>query len=354
MVVRVLASQDCGPGGTAECGGDECVVEGNALIGHVPREGRYLRHRRSVKVIRNYEDDVGTAHCFYGPPLQLSRQEEPERQACPGQQQDPAYPAYDAGRHDVVLPVEVILVTEPDQELPGLLFEDAPVLLGEVVLPVTRYPLAVERRRGFLALGPAARELLEARGLHTPAGDLLIRVGSQELQQPHDLTDRLREEVLVAYLIVVVAKERRILHRPTHGRTPAPCYLGYVFAGEDALPRGYEGLRVLTVGFTLCNLLTRELTATALVGRIIPLVVNRGHSHVPAVPDYVHDLCTRADGGNLLYHARGGERALVPDDLLVRLPELLLHEVVYGVGHDVFEIRVVNPKGPGVVAQPPL
>src|SRR5215212_375417 len=119
MVVRVLASQDCGPGGTAERGGDECIVEGNALIGHVPREGRYLRYRRSVKIIRNYEDYVGTSHCFYGPPLQLSRQEEPERQACPGQQQDPAYPTHDAGRHDVVLPVEVILETSRVQGFPA-------------------------------------------------------------------------------------------------------------------------------------------------------------------------------------------------------------------------------------------
>src|SRR5918995_102610 len=69
MVVRVLAGQDRGPGGTAERGGDECVVEGHSLICHVFREGRYLRSRRSVKVIRNYEDDVGTAHCFYGLPL---------------------------------------------------------------------------------------------------------------------------------------------------------------------------------------------------------------------------------------------------------------------------------------------
>src|SRR5215217_7425251 len=38
MIVRVLAGQDCGPGGTTERRGDECVVEGNALIGHIPRE----------------------------------------------------------------------------------------------------------------------------------------------------------------------------------------------------------------------------------------------------------------------------------------------------------------------------
>src|SRR5918998_1364280 len=69
MVVRVLAGQDRGPGGTAERRGDEGVVEGHSLICHVLREGRYLRDRRSVKIIRNYEDDVGTAHYFYGLPL---------------------------------------------------------------------------------------------------------------------------------------------------------------------------------------------------------------------------------------------------------------------------------------------
>src|SRR5919107_1272979 len=115
-----------------------------------------------------------------------------------------------------------------------------------------------------------------------------------------------------------------------------------------------EALKVLTVGFTFCNLLARERAATALVGRIIPLVVNRGHGHVPSVPDYVHDLRTRTDRGDLLHHAGGSERALVPDDLLVRLPEFLLHEVAYGVGHDVIEVRVLIPEGPGVVAQPPL
>src|SRR5688572_10949021 len=68
----------------------------------------------------------------------------------------------------------------------------------------------------------------------------------------------------------------------------------------------------------------------------------------------MHDLCTRADRGDLLYHAGGGKRALVPDDLLVRLPELLLHEVAYGVGHDVIEVGVLISEGPGVVGQPPL
>src|SRR5918994_503653 len=171
-----------------------------------------------------------------------------------------------------VLPVEVLLVTEPDQQLSGLLFEDAPVLFGEVILPVARYPLAVERRRVFFALAPAARELLEARGLDALAGDLLAGVRIQELQQTPGLTDRLREEVLVAYLVVVVPKERRIRHSPPHRGTPAPCYLSHVFAGEDALPRGPEGVRVLAVGFTLCNLLAGELTATAQVARVVPLV----------------------------------------------------------------------------------
>src|SRR5215210_386754 len=273
----------------------------------------------------------------------------------PREQNSPGHPSSKPPAHPVtVLPVEVLLVTEPDQELPGLLFEDAPVLLREVVLPVPGYAFAVERRRIFFALAPAARELLEAGGLHALAGDLLVRISPQELEQPPDLTDRLREEVLVAYLVVVLAEERRISHRPAHGRTPAPRYLRHVFADEDALPGGPERIGALTVGFALCDLLARELAASPLIGRVVPLVVYRGYRHIPAVPDYVHDPRIRADGGDLLYDAGGGKWALVPDYPLPGLLQFLPHEVVDGVGHYVFEVRVLLPKGPRVVAQPPL
>src|SRR5215210_3492820 len=273
----------------------------------------------------------------------------------PREQNSPGHPSSKPPAHPVtVLPVEVLLVTEPDQELPRLLFEDTPVLFREVVLPVPGHAFAVERRRIFFALAPAARELLEAGGLHALAGGLLARVSPQEPEQPPDLTDRLREEVLVAYLVVIVAEERRISHRPAHGRTPAPRYLRHVCAGEDALPGGPERVGVLTVSFALCDLLARELAATPLIGRVVPLVVYRGHRHVPAVPDYVHDLRIGADGGDLLYDARDGERAFVPDYPLPGLLQFLLHEVVDGVGHDVFEVRVLLPKGPRVVAQPPF
>ena len=92
---------------------------------------------------------------------------------------------------------------------------------------------------------------------------------------------------LVAYLAVVVAKEGSISHRPADGRIQLLA-ISATCSPAKMLSLGSEDLRVLAVGFTLCNLLARELTAAALVGRIIPLVVNRGHSHVPAVPDYVH------------------------------------------------------------------
>src|SRR5688500_18930491 len=44
---------------------------------------------------------------------------------------------------NATLPAVVLLVTEPDQELPGFLFVDLPVALIEQVFPVTRNALAV-------------------------------------------------------------------------------------------------------------------------------------------------------------------------------------------------------------------
>src|SRR5215210_6888141 len=112
VVVWVLSGQDRGPGGTAERVGDEGVVEGQAFVGHVRFERRYLPDRPSVQVVRKYEDDIGTARCFCGPPLYLSgRQEKPEHQACPEQQQDPAHPTHIRRPGGPHLPVEVSLVT---------------------------------------------------------------------------------------------------------------------------------------------------------------------------------------------------------------------------------------------------
>src|SRR5215211_3103146 len=82
VVVRVLPGQDRGPGWAAERVGDEGVIEGQALVGNVPFERRYLRDRRDVQVVRKYEDDIGTVRRSQGTSLYLSgRQEEPETQA---------------------------------------------------------------------------------------------------------------------------------------------------------------------------------------------------------------------------------------------------------------------------------
>src|SRR5215203_1087538 len=63
---------------------------------------------------------------------------------------------------EVTLPAAVLLVAEPDQELPGLFFVDLPVALVEQVLPVACYPFTVERRRVLLSPLPSPGELLEA------------------------------------------------------------------------------------------------------------------------------------------------------------------------------------------------
>src|SRR5919112_3273205 len=57
MVVWVLPGQDRGSGGTAERIGNEGVVEGFTLVGHVRFERRYLRDRRGVQVVGEYENN---------------------------------------------------------------------------------------------------------------------------------------------------------------------------------------------------------------------------------------------------------------------------------------------------------
>ena len=49
---------------------------------------------------------------------------------------------------NATLPAAVLLVAEPDQELPGFFFVDLPVALVEQVFPVTRNAFPIERRRG--------------------------------------------------------------------------------------------------------------------------------------------------------------------------------------------------------------
>src|SRR5919112_1554015 len=115
------------------------------------------------------------------------------------------------------LPVGVPLVAEPDQELPSLLFEGAFVLLGKVVFPVTRYPLAVERRGVLLPPLASPGELLEARRAHAVLHQLILPVDPQEAEQSPYLFIGTFQQVFVAHLRVVRPEQRRsVFDGPAH------------------------------------------------------------------------------------------------------------------------------------------
>jgi hypothetical protein len=65
-----------------------------------------------------------------------------------------------------VLPVCVILITQPEQNIVVTFFEQRFVDRPEVVPPIPRYPLAIVALNIFLALGPAASQLGEAIVVH--------------------------------------------------------------------------------------------------------------------------------------------------------------------------------------------
>src|SRR5215203_949635 len=67
---------------------------------------------------------------------------------------------------NATLPAAVLLVTEPDQQLPGFLLVDLPVALVEQVFPVTRNTFTIERRGVLLSPLAPPGELLEARRTH--------------------------------------------------------------------------------------------------------------------------------------------------------------------------------------------
>src|SRR5829696_2811543 len=85
------------------------------------------------------------------------------------------------------LPAAILLVAEPDQELPGLLFVDLPVALVEQVLPVARNAFTIEG--GWVLLAPLAPsgELLEAGRAHAASHQRPGRIDLKEAEQPLDL-----------------------------------------------------------------------------------------------------------------------------------------------------------------------
>src|SRR3712207_5656647 len=112
------------------------------------------------------------------------------------------------------LPVIVFLVAESDEQFPRLLLEDLPIPLGEDVLPIPRYALPEERRGVFLPPLAAPREPLEAGRLHAPTDRLVVRLGTEELEQSPDRLVGSLQQVFVAHLGVARPQQGRpILHR---------------------------------------------------------------------------------------------------------------------------------------------
>src|SRR5215218_802479 len=105
------------------------------------------------------------------------------------------------------LPAAVLLVAELDQELPGLLFVDLPVVPVEQVFPVTRNTFTIERRRVLLSPLAPPGELLEARRAHAVLHQPLVCVDPEEVEQPLDLFVGTHEQVFVAHFRIAVPEQ---------------------------------------------------------------------------------------------------------------------------------------------------
>src|SRR5215211_1016139 len=238
------------------------------------------------------------------------------------------------------LPVVVLLVTEPDEKIPGFVLENLLVLFGEDVLPVTGYALPEERGRVFLPSLPALREFIEAGRVHAPPHYLFARPGPEELEQTPEFIFGSLEENLVAHFgIIVPEQDRAVLDGPAHPLTPLRGHL------LERVPREHTlaglSLGVLAVGFTF-----HRRPGVLFAGLAeVPGVVHRGDRRVPAVADDVDDSGLGVDLGYLLHGLRGEQRRLVAHHPLAGLGELSYEEVVDGHAGEVVQVlvRVVVP-----------
>src|SRR5215218_2291806 len=105
------------------------------------------------------------------------------------------------------LPAAVLLVAEPDQELPGFLFVDLPVALVEQVFPVAGHAFAIEGGRVFLAPLAPLGEILKAGRVHAALHQPLVCVNPEEAEQSVDLFVGTHQQVFVAHLCVAVSKQ---------------------------------------------------------------------------------------------------------------------------------------------------
>src|SRR5215210_3250562 len=185
---------------------------------------------------------------------------------------------------DPTLPATVVLVAEPDQELPSLLFEDAPVALVEQVLPVSGHALAIERRRVLLSPLATPGELLEASRTHAVLHHALLCIDPEKRKQPPHLHLRTLQQVFVAHLRVAVCEQSRsVFNGPAHPEIPVLGGFPQRLLGEHSLFGLGEFLRAPAVGFALGQFLGREPVCAAPLGAVA-LLVYEGDRLVPAVP----------------------------------------------------------------------
>src|SRR5215216_1643005 len=108
---------------------------------------------------------------------------------------------------NATLPAAVILVAEPDQELPGLLFVDLPVALVEQVFPVAGNALTIEGIGVLLAPLATLGEFLEARLANAVLHQRLLCINPEEAEQSLDLLVGAHEQVFVAHFCIAVPEQ---------------------------------------------------------------------------------------------------------------------------------------------------
>src|SRR5918995_557291 len=241
---------------------------------------------------------------------------------------------------NATLPAAVFLVTEPDQELPGLLFVDVLVALVEQVFPITGNAFTVERRRVLLAPLASPGELLEARRADAVLHQILVCLDPQEGQQPTYLLVGTFQQVFVASLRIAVSEQGgAILDGLANPERPVLGGLPQRLLGEHPLAALCEFPGAPAVCFALCQLFGREPVRAAPLGAVA-LLVYEGDRLVSAVPYYVDHPRFRVDLVDLLHEPGAEKGRLVSDHLLAALGELFGEEVVRGQPDEIPDVLV--------------
>src|SRR5215213_8422310 len=174
---------------------------------------------------------------------------------------------------EVTLPAAVLLVAEPDQELPGLFFVDLPVALVEQVLPVARNAFTIEGGWVFLAPLTPPGELLKAGRVYAALYERPVRIDLKEAEQPLDLLVGTDEQILVAHFRVGVPEQgRSVLDGVAHPELPVLGGLPQRLLGEHPFAGHCELLGAPAVGLAFGQLLGREPVRAAPLGAVTLLV----------------------------------------------------------------------------------